>query len=79
MTRARNDKAANEKKHCLVAGKPERIPPLCLQGKERREITTTMKYLAIIALAALAIGLDACSSSTPPSTTSTTASTGYKK
>jgi len=47
-------------------------------GKERREITT-MKYLAIIALAALAIGLDACSSSTPPSTTSTTASTGYKK
>jgi hypothetical protein len=38
-----------------------------------------MKYLAIIALAALAIGLDACSSSTPPPTTTTTASTGYKK
>jgi hypothetical protein len=48
-------------------------------GKERREITT-MKYLAIIALAALAIGLNACSSSTPPSTTTTsTASTGYSK
>jgi hypothetical protein len=37
-----------------------------------------MKYLALIALAALAFGLDACSS-TPPSTTTTTASTGYKK
>ena len=38
-----------------------------------------MKYLAIIALAALAFGLEACASSTPPTTTSTTASTGYKK
>jgi hypothetical protein len=48
-------------------------------GKERREITNIMKYLAIIALAALAIGLNACSSSTPPATTTTAASTGYTK
>jgi len=39
-----------------------------------------MKYLAIIALAAVAFGLGACASSTPPSSTTTsTASTGYKK
>jgi hypothetical protein len=38
-----------------------------------------MKYLAIIALAALAIGLDACSSTPPATTTTTAASTGYKK
>jgi hypothetical protein len=37
-----------------------------------------MKYFAIIALAALAFGLGACASSTPAST-STTASTSYKK
>jgi hypothetical protein len=48
-------------------------------GKERREITNIMKYIAIIALAALAIGLNACSSSTPPATSTTTASTGYTK
>jgi hypothetical protein len=47
-------------------------------GKERREITI-MKYIAIIALAALAFGLGACASSTPPATTTTTASTGYTK
>jgi hypothetical protein len=38
-----------------------------------------MKYLAIIALAALAFGLGACASSTPPSTTTTSASTGLSK
>jgi hypothetical protein len=48
-------------------------------GKERREITSIMKYLAIIALAALAvIGLNACSS-TPASTPPPAAADGYKK
>ncbi len=39
-----------------------------------------MKYLAIIALAAVALSFGACASKEPTSTTtSTTASTGYSK
>jgi hypothetical protein len=41
-----------------------------------------MKYLAIIALAAMALGLGACAKKEPAYTTSTTthaASTGYSK
>jgi hypothetical protein len=37
-----------------------------------------MKYIAIIALAAFALSLGACASK-PETTTSSTASTGYKK
>jgi hypothetical protein len=37
-----------------------------------------MKYLAIIALAAMALSLGACASK-PATTTSSTASTGYSK
>jgi hypothetical protein len=38
-----------------------------------------MKYLAIIALAAMALSLGACASKPAPTTTHTTASTGYSK
>jgi hypothetical protein len=38
-----------------------------------------MKYIAIIALAAMALSLGACASKSSTSTASTTASTGYKK
>ena len=50
-------------------------------GKERRGIKN-MKYLAIIALAAMALSLGACASKEPSYTGSTTthsASTGYSK
>jgi hypothetical protein len=49
-------------------------------GKERRE-NKIMKYLAIIALAALALSLGACASkeSSSSMSASTTASTGYSK
>jgi hypothetical protein len=38
-----------------------------------------MKYIAMIALAAMALSLGACADKTSTTTGSTTASTGYKK
>ena len=49
--------------------------PLAQKGGEIKK----MKYLAIIALAAMALSLGACASKTASTTSSTTASTGYSK
>jgi len=50
--------------------------PLAQKGGENKK----MKYLAIIAVAVMAIGLGACASKpASTSTTSTTASHGYSK
>ena len=38
-----------------------------------------MKYIAMIALAAMALSLGACASKSSTTTASTTASTGYRK
>ena len=67
------------KKRCLTPQKlkhPTRQP-----GTERSDNTNTMKYLAIIALAAMALGLGACAKKEPAYTTTQTHSayTGYSK
>jgi len=55
------------------------IPATCPLAKKGGE-TKKMKYLAIIALAAMALSLGACASKeSTTAQTSTTASTGYSK
>jgi hypothetical protein len=52
-------------------------------GNERGETTNTMKIIAMLALAAVALSLGACAKDEEPAytttTSSTSASTGYSK
>jgi hypothetical protein len=60
---------------------PTRIPIIRAQSNPQRKEgkPITMKYLAIIALAAMALSLGACASKPAPTTTTTSTSHGYSK
>lgn len=65
-------------KNIVLAAIVKNIPPNAYWHRKEEKLLN-MKYLAIIALAALAIGLGACESNKPAASTSTSASTSYKK
>ena len=60
---------------------PVRIPIIRAQSNPQRKEgkPITMKYLAIIALAAMALSLGACASKPAPAPSHSSGSTGYSK
>jgi hypothetical protein len=57
----------------------QRTSPPYAHWQRKEGKPPTMKYIAIIALAAFALSLGACASKSSTSSTTSTASTGYKK